>query len=146
LARILGIDFGSKRIGVALSDPTGTICSPLGVIQNQGLEKSARELVRLAREREAAEFVVGLPLNMNGSEGPSARAARRLAEKLEQFSSLPVHLWDERLTSAAAERAMIQGDLSRGKRAKRIDKVAAQMILQSFLQNRSRGGQSDEAP
>lgn len=138
MARILGIDFGKKRIGVALSDPTGTLSSPLDVIDNQGLEASALKLTELARSREAGEFVVGLPLNMNASEGPSARAARRLAHKLEEISSLSVHLWDERLTSAAAERAMLQGNLSRSKRVKRIDKIAAQMILQSFLDARAK--------
>jgi len=138
MARMLGIDYGKKRIGLALSDPTGVIASPLDVIENAGMQKSTRKLAELAADREIERFVVGLPLNMDGSEGPAARLVRTFAGKLGESSGLPVDLWDERLTTSAAERAMLQADLSRAKRAKRIDKLAAQAILQAYLDRHSR--------
>jgi len=144
MARLLGIDYGKKRIGLALSDPTGTICSPLDTLENKSMEKAARQIAQLAKEKQVDEFVLGLPLNMDGSEGPSAQAAKHLGKLLNKLSNLTVHMWDERLSTVEAERAMLEADMSRKKRARRIDKVAACMILKSFLDCRQDKNQSED--
>lgn len=131
--RILGIDYGSKRVGLALSDPSGTISSPLKTLDNKGQHKAAEAIAEAARTSEAGRIVLGLPLKLDGSAGPAATTIRNFAGVLRQYTEIPVTLWDERLTTARAERAMLDTDMSRARRAKRIDKVAAQMILQSYL-------------
>ncbi len=132
--RYLGVDAGAKRIGLALSEPGG-IVSPLAVIPaSPGVEINARAIVDVADEYGARAIVVGLPLNMDGTEGPQAKVSRSLAEALGHLSPLPVHLHDERLTSHAADRRLVDRDLTRKKKKARQDAVAAQVMLESFLQ------------
>jgi putative Holliday junction resolvase len=130
---VLAVDPGSKRVGVAISDPTGTIAQPLTAVPAEPAASLAARLTELARQHEAASFVVGLPREMNGGIGPAAKAARALADDLRGASGLRVTLVDERLTSAAAERALIAGGASRARRRQLSDQVAAALILQSYL-------------
>ncbi|HKW69472.1 MAG TPA: Holliday junction resolvase RuvX [Candidatus Dormibacteraeota bacterium] len=131
--RVLAVDPGSKRVGIALSDPTGTIAQALPTVAAEPAETLATRLAALAQEKEAERIVVGLPRRMDGSYGPEAKAARHLATALRRASGLPVELVDERLTTAAAERAMIRGGVGRAKRRRAIDGVAAALLLQSHL-------------
>jgi putative holliday junction resolvase len=131
--RILAVDPGSKRVGVALSDPTGTIAQGLTTLAAEPRDTLPARLADLAKEKEAARIVVGLPRRLDGSYGPEAKSARELADGLRQASGLPVELVDERLTTVAAERAMIEGGASRAKRRESIDQVAAALLLQSHL-------------
>lgn len=134
--RYLGVDLGTKRIGLALSEPGG-IVSPLVVLSaGPTVEDSARAILEVAGEYDAGAIVVGLPLNMDDTEGPQAKLSRSLAEAIGRLSGLPVHLHDERLTSHAADRLLVQRDLTRKKKKARQDAVAAQVILESFLASR----------
>jgi putative Holliday junction resolvase len=132
--RALGIDPGTRRIGIAVSDLTGTIASPLMVLQRS---KSARhdlaELAKLAKAEEADVIVVGLPINMDGTHGPAAQAATRFAARLATVAGVPVELHDERRTTVTAEQAMREGGLDGRARRQRVDKVAAAVMLQSWL-------------
>lgn len=131
--RILGLDFGSKRIGVAISDSLGITAQGLDVIE-KGEGEEAIEYIKGVVAREGiSEIVVGLPLNMNGSHGPKAQEAEAFAASLREKLGLPVRLWDERLSTMEVERVMIAGGASRNKRKKKKDKLAAQVILQSYL-------------
>ena len=136
--RYLGIDSGTKRIGVALSDAR-KIVSPLKVLQSAGnQEQDARQILEVADEYGADAVVLGLPLNMDGTEGPQAKFSRQLAEAVREQGDLPVYLHDERLTSRAADSQLVDGRrLSRKKKKARHDAVAAQILLQSFLGNES---------
>jgi len=136
--RYLGVDPGKKRIGLAISDPGGTIATPLKILQRQSLQQVLRDVASLCRQEEVGTIVVGLPLNMDGTRGPAAQDAEQLASHLAQATGLAVQLWDERLSSVSAERSMLDADLSRSMRRRRIDKVAAQIILQGFLDARGR--------
>jgi putative Holliday junction resolvase len=140
MARVLGIDPGGKRVGIAVSDPTGTVAQPLTWIAAEPEETLADRLTRLAREQEAEELVVGLPWRMDGSQGPEARSARQLARRLRHTSGLPVTLVDERLTSVAAERALISTGQTRQRRRQLSDQVAAALILQGHLDSRAGRG------
>jgi putative Holliday junction resolvase len=120
-------------VGVAVSDPTGTIAQPLTTVAAEPHESLASRLAEIATQREAARIVVGLPRRMDGSYGPEAKSARELAEALRKASGLPVELVDERLTTVAAERAMIAGGARRAKRRADVDRVAAALLLQSHL-------------
>lgn len=131
--RVIAIDPGSKRVGVALSDPTGTIAQPLSMVSAEPQETLATRLADLAREKEAARIVVGLPRRMDGSYGPEANSARELADLIRKASGLPVELVDERLTTVAAERSLIQAGARRAKRRRTVDGVAAALLLQSHL-------------
>jgi putative Holliday junction resolvase len=131
--RLLGVDLGTKRIGLALSEPGG-IVSPLAVLSARpGVEDNARAILEVARQYDAQAVIVGLPLNMDGTEGPQARLSRAFAEAIGRLGSLPVHLHDERLTSHAADRRLVDRDLTRKKSKARQDAVAAQILLESFL-------------
>lgn len=130
--RILGLDVGQKRIGVALSDPMGWTAQGHSVLQRTAGDDMAR-IEELCRENEVETIVVGLPLNMNGTEGPKAVECRDYARDLAAYTGLPVKLWDERLTTVTAEKVLIQADVSRRKRKQVIDKMAATFILQSYL-------------
>lgn len=141
MARVLGIDPGTKRVGIAVSDPTGTVAQPLSWIATEPEATLVERLTRLAREQEAQELVVGLPWRMDGSQGPEARAARQLAGRLREASGLPVTLVDERLTSVAAERALIAAGERRERRRQLSDQVAAALLLQGHLDSaRARRG------
>jgi putative holliday junction resolvase len=133
MARTMAVDPGSKRVGIALSDPLGIVAQPHGTIGAEPAGTLVERLVDLAGELEAEELVVGLPYRMDGSEGPEAKAARRLAQQLRSRSRLRVTLVDERLTSVAAERALIAGGRRRAERKRLSDQVAAALILQTHL-------------
>ncbi len=136
--RALGLDPGTKRIGVAVSDLSGSIASPLLVLQrSRSKEHDLHEIARIAADEEADVIVVGLPLNMDGSEGPSARAATGLARRLASVVDVPVELHDERLTTVTADRSMLDAGLDGIARRRRVDKVAAAIMLQSWLDARA---------
>jgi putative holliday junction resolvase len=130
---LLGLDLGSKTIGVALSDITRRIASPLETIARSKFTVDAQRLITLAEQHKASLFVLGLPLNMDGSEGPRAQSTRAFARNLSRLTPIPIAYWDERLSTAAVERMLIEADRSRKKRAEIIDKLAAAYILQSAL-------------
>lgn len=131
--RLIGIDAGTKTLGLALSDVTRTIASALETIRRTKFKTDAARLLQLATTHGVTGLVLGLPANLDGSEGPRAQATRALARNLNQISPLPILLWDERLTTAAAERMLIEADASRKRRAEVIDKLAATLILQGAL-------------
>ena len=138
MPRFLGIDHGSKRIGLAVSDPDATLASPLTTIVASGdLSDQVAAVLTCARDYEIDAFVVGLPLNMDDSEGNQAKSVRRFGAELQRASGKPVHYWDERLSSLAAEELLRPADLTRKKRKARLDRVAAQLMLQDFLDDRS---------
>lgn len=130
---MLAVDPGSKRVGVAISDPSGTIAQALVTEPAEPHETLAERLAGIAREQGAGRIVVGLPRRLDGSEGPEAKSARSLAEQLRRLARLPVELVDERLTTAQAERAMIDAGARRSRRREGIDRVAATLLLQSHL-------------
>jgi putative Holliday junction resolvase len=138
MARVMAVDPGEKRVGVAVSDPSGTIAQPLRWIPAQPASTLPQRLALLAKELEAKELVVGLPARLDGSEGPEARAARQLASQLRQVSGIPVVMVDERLTSVAAERALIAAGERRARRRQLSDQVAAALLLQGHLDARAR--------
>jgi len=136
--RALGIDLGSKRIGIAVSDRSGTIASPLTMIPRSGSVKRDHEQIRkLVIEEEAELLVVGLPLNMNGSVGPAAKAAVAEADALATVVGVPVITFDERRTTVTADRALIEAGISARARRKLVDKVAAAVLLQTWLDSRA---------
>ncbi len=136
--RILAVDPGSKRVGVALSDPTETIAQPLATLPAEPAETLARRVADTARSHEADRIIVGLPLRLDGTHGPEAAAAQRLAAAVRHESGLPVVMVDERMTTAAADRALIAGGVKRAQRRLGIDRVAATMLLQGHLDRRRR--------
>ena len=132
--RLIGIDPGEKIVGLALSDVMRMVASPYGALKRGKLSVMAREIGQIAREQEVGALVVGLPLSMDGGFGPAAQAARDWAIALSEQTGLPVSLCDERLSSSAVNRAIIQeGDLSRKRRENLVDKLAATYMLQGFL-------------
>ena len=130
---LIGLDLGSKTIGVAASDPDRRVAAPVETIARQRFSLDAQRILDLAVERRAAGLVLGLPINMDGSEGPRAQATRAFARNLARLTELPIALWDERLSTAAVERALIAADASRVKRKNVIDQHAAAYILQGAL-------------
>lgn len=139
--RILALDVGEKTIGLAVSDPLGLTAQPLTTLRRQSKEKDLAALASLVRQLEVEEVVLGLPRRLNGSLGPEARRVQQLGELLRERLGLPVRYWDERLTTVAAEQALLAADLSRRRRRQTIDQTAACLILQGYLERR-RGGQS----
>jgi putative holliday junction resolvase len=131
--RLLGLDLGTKTIGVALSDVTRTIASSVETIRRKKFSIDATALQKLIAEHNIAGLVLGLPRNLDGSEGPRAQSSRAFARNLNQRCPIPILLWDERLTTAAAERLLISADASRKRRSEVIDKMAATLILQGAL-------------
>lgn len=131
--RLIGIDPGTKTLGLALSDVTRTIASPLETIIRKKFSLDAARLFDLVRAHQVCGFVVGLPVNLDGTEGPRAQGTRALARNLNKLGDLPILLWDERLTTQAAERMLIDADQSRKRRGEVIDKLAATLILQGAL-------------
>ena len=130
---LIGLDLGTKTIGVAASDPDRRLAAGVETVWRKNFSTDAARLMLLARERKAAGFVLGLPINMNGSEGPRAQSTRAFARNLARLSELPIGLWDERLSTAAVERELLHFDASRAKRAAVIDQHAAAYILQGAL-------------
>ena len=137
--RILAIDPGSKRVGLAVSDPTATIAQALTTVPAEPAGTLVSRLAEIAKAQEARRIVVGLPLRLDGRRGPEAVAAKELADRLRKESGLPVELVDERLTTAAAERSLIAGGMRREKRRLSIDGVAATLLLQGHLDSKRRG-------
>ncbi len=131
--RLIGIDGGTKTYGLALSDVTRVIASPLETIERRKFAQDMERLMALAAQHQICGFVLGFPRNLDGREGPRAQATRALARNLNKLSPLPVLLWDERLTTAEAERMLIAADQTRQRRSAVIDKLAATLILQSAL-------------
>ncbi len=129
----MGLDPGSKRIGVAVSDATRLIASPLEIVARSKFAADAARLFALYDARACAGLVIGLPLNMDGSSGPSAQAARAFAANLLGVRDVPLMLWDERLSTAAVTRTLINADASRKRRAELVDKLAASYVLQGVL-------------
>jgi putative holliday junction resolvase len=130
---LLGLDIGTKTIGVATSDADRRLATGVETIARKTFTADAQRLLALAGERKCAGFVLGLPLNMDGSEGPRAQSVRAFARNLAKLTELPIALWDERLSTAAVERELIAADVSRKKRAAVIDQHAAIFILQGAL-------------
>ena len=131
--RLLGLDLGTKTIGLALSDIERSIASPLDTIRRTKFGEDARALIAAANKYEIAAYVIGLPLNMDGSEGPRAQATRAFIRNMEPLDSRPFIFWDERLSTAAVTRELIAQDASRAKRAAVVDRMAAAYILQGAL-------------
>ncbi len=132
--RLMGLDLGSKTIGLALTDVTLTVASPFETIRRTKFTADATRLLALAAEHQVGGFVVGLPVNMDGSEGPAAQSARTFARNLERLSPLPLAFWDERMSTAAVTRTLLEADASRARRAEVVDKMAAAYILQGALE------------
>jgi putative Holliday junction resolvase len=130
---VAGLDLGTKTIGVALSDRGLSLATPRPVIKRSKFTKDAETLLTFLAKENAGAIVLGLPLNMDGSEGPRAQATRAFARNLQQKTDIPIVFWDERLSTVAAERSLIEQDISRAKRAERIDSAAAAFILQGAL-------------
>ncbi len=135
---LLGLDLGSKTIGIAVSDPDRKLAAGVETIARTRFSADATRLLALAAERKAVGLVLGLPLNMDGSEGPRAQSTRAFARNLARLTELPIALWDERLSTAAVERDLIAADASRAKRAAVVDQHAAAFILQGALDRLAR--------
>jgi putative holliday junction resolvase len=135
---LIGLDLGTKTIGVAVSDPDRKLATAVETIARKTFTADAKRLLALAAERNAVGFVLGLPLNMDGSEGPRAQSTRAFARNLGKLTELPIALWDERLSTVAVERDLIAADVSRKKRAAVIDQHAAAFILQGALDRLAR--------
>ncbi|MEI4486888.1 Holliday junction resolvase RuvX [Frigidibacter sp. MR17.14] len=130
---VAGLDLGTKTIGVAVSDRMRSVASPLSTIRREKFTLDAAELLTIATDRELCGLILGLPFNMDGSEGPRCQSTRAFARNLEKITDLPIGFWDERLSTVAAERALLEADTSRKRRAEVIDHVAAGYILQGAL-------------
>jgi putative Holliday junction resolvase len=133
LSRILALDYGTKRIGVALSDELGWTAQPLETFERRTLDRDIAHIASLVKSHEVGKVVLGLPLQLDGREGPAILAMREFSAKLEQGVPVPVVLWDERMTTKAAEDLLIAADVSRKKRKGAVDRVAAAILLQSYL-------------
>lgn len=133
MMRTMGLDVGKKTIGVAVSDEDGIIAQPLTTIRRTGIRKDLDELVRLIKEHQAGEIVVGMPVNLDGTMSEQGKKTASFIKKLEQRTDIPIKTWDERMSTAAVERLLIEGDVTREKRKKVVDKMAASYILQGYL-------------
>lgn len=131
--RLMGLDVGTKTIGIAVSDTTRLVASALETWKRIKFGRDTEHLSQRCREHEVVGIVIGYPANLDGTQGPRAQATRTFAHMLGQRIELPIHLWDERMTTLAAERALLEADTSRKRRAEVIDKVAATLILQGLL-------------
>jgi len=136
MGRILGVDYGRRRVGLALSDPTGLLAAGLTTLEVQTPGEALKRVVTARVENGAAEIVVGLPLNMDGTRGPMGDEAAEFARRLGEIAGVPVRLWDERMTTGMAERVLLDADMSRQRRKAVRDKLAAQLILQGYLDSR----------
>nr|WP_177213044.1 Holliday junction resolvase RuvX [Celeribacter neptunius] len=133
MSPLAGLDFGDKTIGVAISDRLHSVATPTDTIRRKKFTLDAEALLKLLSQREVKGIVLGLPRNMDGTEGPRCQKTRAFARNLGQLTDLPITFWDERLSTVAADRAMLEADMSRAKRAEKIDQVAAGVILQGAL-------------
>jgi len=137
--RILALDVGTKNIGVAVSDELLLTAQGRQTIRRRNLKFDLSSIADIIRDENITEIVVGLPLNMNGSHGPKAKEITAFVEELSRLSAVPIKTWDERLTTVQVERVMLEADISRAKRKANADKLAAQVILQSYLDSRRKG-------
>jgi putative Holliday junction resolvase len=133
-ARLLGLDLGEKTIGIALSDTLLTVATPMETLRREKFSIDAAKLETIAAEQNVGGIVIGLPLNMDGSDGPSAQSARAFARNLAARTKLPILFWDERLSTAAVTRTLLDADASRKRRSEVVDKMAAAYILQGALE------------
>jgi putative holliday junction resolvase len=146
-ARLLGVDLGTKTIGLALSDVERRIASPLVTLRRTKFTPDAMKIREIIERHGVGGLIVGLPLNMDGSEGPRAQATRAFVRNLAPLLERPIAFWDERLSTLAANRALLEADASRARRAELVDKLAAAYVLQGFLDNLARlagGGRTHE--
>jgi len=134
---LMGLDLGTKTIGIALSDRLLSSATPLETVKRRKFSLDAARLLEIAAAREVGGIVLGLPRNMDGSEGPRCQSTRAFARNLEKLTELPITFWDERLSTVAAERALLEADTTRKRRAEVIDNVAASYILQGILERLS---------
>jgi putative holliday junction resolvase len=146
VGRILGLDVGSRRIGVAVSDPLGITAQGLDTLQRTTKRRDFQDLQHVIQEYDVREIVVGLPLRMSGAEGTQSDKMQVFAEELRKRFRLPVHLWDERLTSAEANRLLRETELSIEKRGKAVDRMAAVLILQGWMEQRARAASGFRLP
>jgi putative Holliday junction resolvase len=137
-SRILGLDFGSRRIGAAVSDALGITAQSLAAIQRQGDNRDIETIGRLVREHSVGTVLIGLPLQLSGAEGIQAQKTRGFAEKIRERLGIPVEMWDERMTTVQAERHLIASGVRRVKRKEKRDSLSAVFLLQSFLDHRNR--------
>ena len=135
---IAGLDLGTKTIGVAISDASRMIATPVKTIRRTKFQADAAELLDICKERDVAALILGLPLNMNGSEGPRVQATRAFARNMRKLTGLPIAYWDERLSTAAVTRTLLDADASRKRRSEVVDKMAAGYILQGALDRLAR--------
>ncbi|GJM81565.1 Holliday junction resolvase RuvX [Paenibacillus timonensis] len=135
--KIMGLDYGDRRIGVAVSDSLGWTAQGLETIERRREGSEFERIAELVKQHEVEEIVVGLPKNMNGTIGPRGEICMAFAENLRSRLDLPVHLWDERLTTVSAQRTLLEADVSRKKRKGVVDKMAASLILQNYLDSKS---------
>ncbi len=133
MKRYLGFDIGTKTIGFATSDALGMIATPLETLRRTKFSKDILKIQSLIKDRDITDCVLGLPLNMDGTEGTRCQSTRAFARNLAQHVDCDIHFWDERMSSLAVERTMLEADISRAKRAENVDKLAASYILQGFL-------------
>ena len=133
MPRILGVDYGQRRVGLAVSDPTGIIATPLSVVEVTSDGEAVRRVADTARAVEAEKVVVGLPISLSGTEGPMAAKVRAFVAELAKRVAIPVETWDERLTTSLVERMLVDADVSRQRRRQVRDKLAAQVLLQGYL-------------
>lgn len=143
MPRILGLDYGEKRLGFALSDTSEIIAMPLRVVVLRRPEDALNETLKVCAESKADEFVVGLPINMDGSKGPAAQKVLAFVEKISAQLKIPVRTWDERLSTKAATNVLIEAGTSRQRRKEVVDKLAAQIMLQNFLDARMNARERD---
>lgn len=133
MGRLVGLDVGTKRFGIAVSDPLKMFASPHSVIKVDHDKEALKGVVRVCAEQEAETLVVGLPLNMDGTCGPAAERVEAFVEKLRRRVDVPIVLWDERLSTKTAEAALIEADTRRARRKALVDKIAAQVLLQHYM-------------
>lgn len=133
MSRILGLDYGTRRLGFALSDAGEMIAMPLRVVECRSPEEALKETLKLCSEIQAGKLVVGLPINMDGSRGPAAQSVLSFVEKLSAAVKIPVCTWDERLSTKSATNVLIEAGTSRQRRKEVVDKLAAQIMLQNYL-------------
>ncbi len=131
--RLMGLDLGEKTIGIALSDGLRMTATPVETLRRRKFTPDARHIIDMAERENVAAFVIGLPVNMDGSMGPRVQSTKAFARNLARMTDIPVVLWDERLSTAAVERTLLEADMSRARRAQVVDKLAAAWILQGLL-------------
>ena len=137
MSRILGLDYGEKRLGFALSDHTEMLATPLQVVTCKSEQEALRETLRICKETGAERLVVGMPINMHGTRGPAAQNVDKFIQKLSKVLAIPIETWDERLSTKSATDVLIEAGTSRKRRKEVVDKLAAQIFLQNYLDARA---------